>query len=591
MSTETTSSHDVIVVGGGHNGLIAALRLARAGCTVTVLEQGSEPGGCVWSETHSSGVLVERGAFEHGGVVAMATELGLTDPVLGDKTLVYREHPVAAGFVFGNGERRTFYTDLERTVAGLGNDAAAYRQLVDLAAVLFDMLDTFDTPPTPTMLASTLSSLQGGDALFRTMLKSAETVINTALDDPCTQAALALQAAHAQVPAWAPGTGMFALLLPASHAGPAVRPSGGSAALIGALVAAAQAEGVTIRTDSTVVRLGTSATEREPDRSAASSIPAPSPASRRTAGNTAARLGQRAKAGVFGGSPGAHTDVPDGAAQFDWTTRGEVELADGSVLSADAVVAAIGLPRTAALLSDDAPALRSAATGLHSGHFNVSELTVTLVFDRRVELGFGDPDAIWYAVNDPADVRRGFGEILAGQLPSAPWAMVAEVGQPDGVSGSAIWMSSTVPLERHDGPWDASREHRAAQRLIDHVASVLGLDLRRGLVDVIVSGPATWSRRVGGDGNPNHIDNTIDQLLGWRPPGHADMRTELDWLFLSGAGQHPGGGLSGAAGSAAAAAVLTPRGAQPRLLGRLRAEAVGLRRGLSAYLTMRKGHQ
>ena len=104
----------------------------------------------------------------------------------------------------------------------------------------------------------------------------------------------------------------------------------------------------------------------------------------------------------------------------------------------------------------------------------------------------------------------------------------------------------------------------------------------------MVSGPATWADRVGGDGNPNHIDNTIDQLLGWRAPGHGDMRTELDWLFLSGAGQHPGGGLSGAAGTAAAAAVLTPPGGGRGPVDRVLTELRGLKRGLAAYRTMRR---
>ncbi len=523
------TSHDVIIVGGGHNGLVAALHLARAGCQVTVLERGTEPGGCVWTQRHESGVLVERGAFEHSGILAMATELGLTDPELGEAALRYHEHPVVAGFVFGDGERRVFHTDLERTVADLGADGTAYRELVDLASVLFDMLDTFDPPPTLTEIAATLAPLQGGDALFRTLLLPAETVIDTALEDRHTRAALALQAAHAQVPAWAPGTGMFALILPSSHAGPSVRPIGGSRSLIDALVAALEQEGVTIQTGAEVVRLSTGA-----------------------------------------------------------SGRGEVELDDGSVLAADAVISAIGLPRTAALLSDSAPELRAANEGLHSGHFNISEMTVTLVLDRPIDLGLSDPDAIWYAVDRPEDVRRGFGEVLAGQLPSSPWAMVAQVTQPADVAGSAIWMSSIVPLESIDGPWTVERERAAADRVIDQVASVLGVDLRQGVIDVVVSGPATWADRVGGDGNPNHIDNTIDQLLGWRAPGHGDMRTELDWLFLSGAGQHPGGGLSGAAGTAAAAAVLTPPGGGRGPVDRVLTELRGLKRGLAAYRTMRR---
>ena len=83
-------------------GMACAADMAKAGCDVTVLEQGVEPGGCVWTDRHASGVLVERGAFEHGGVLPVAEELGLTDPVLGAARLEYREHPVAAGFVFGD---------------------------------------------------------------------------------------------------------------------------------------------------------------------------------------------------------------------------------------------------------------------------------------------------------------------------------------------------------------------------------------------------------------------------------------------------------------------------------------------------------
>src|SRR6478672_12028109 len=39
------SAPDVVVVGGGHNGLVAAILAAQAGKSVTLLERSRQPGG------------------------------------------------------------------------------------------------------------------------------------------------------------------------------------------------------------------------------------------------------------------------------------------------------------------------------------------------------------------------------------------------------------------------------------------------------------------------------------------------------------------------------------------------------------------
>src|SRR5437763_14686824 len=48
--------HDAIVVGGGHNGLVASILLARAGLDVLVLERRSEVGGAAVSGSPFPGV-------------------------------------------------------------------------------------------------------------------------------------------------------------------------------------------------------------------------------------------------------------------------------------------------------------------------------------------------------------------------------------------------------------------------------------------------------------------------------------------------------------------------------------------------------
>jgi phytoene dehydrogenase-like protein len=57
--------YDAVIVGGGHNGLVAATLLARAGCSVVVLERGERVGGAAVSERPFPGVdaLVSRYAY------------------------------------------------------------------------------------------------------------------------------------------------------------------------------------------------------------------------------------------------------------------------------------------------------------------------------------------------------------------------------------------------------------------------------------------------------------------------------------------------------------------------------------------------
>lgn len=496
------------MIGAGHNGLVAALVLARAGLEVTVLEAGTQAGGCIWTERLPSGHRLERGAIDHTGLLGLADELGLAQ-----FGLRFAERDTLTTAVFGDGTNLAFPTDAAQAAAAFGVDEAAYLDLVDLAGRLLGMLDHVASAPTPAELAVALARLPGGDGLFRLLLSSADDVLGRCLHDAHLRSAVAMHAAHGQLPPWLPGSGLFALLLPGSHGTPPVRPLGGSVAVVHALEAALAAAGGVVRKQSAVTGL----------------------------------------------RPG--------------TTGVVVEVGEGGIengLEVDLVVSGLDVVRTARLLGEAAdPALMRAAGSVGSGRLNVAELKVDVAVDVVPDLGpvAGDRSGLWLLQPHPDTLRRQFGDLLAGRRPAAPAVMAAmpSAHDPDSAppGGAVFWLSSVVPIRLADGPWTPQAEQEAAEAVLGTVRDVLGVDLTTS--QAVVTGPRTWPGRLGStDGNPNHLDLTIDQLLGWRPPGLAGPRGAAPWLYLCGAGVHPGGGLSGASGLAAAQALLADLGTAGR---------------------------
>ena len=65
LSSNMQKNYDVVIVGGGHNGLIAACYLAKAGRSVLVLEQQDKVGGTVVSRQLFPGIEAKLSVYAY----------------------------------------------------------------------------------------------------------------------------------------------------------------------------------------------------------------------------------------------------------------------------------------------------------------------------------------------------------------------------------------------------------------------------------------------------------------------------------------------------------------------------------------------
>jgi phytoene dehydrogenase-like protein len=114
--------YDAVIVGGGHNGLVAAAYLARAGRSVLVLERRDHVGGAAVSERPWAGVDARLSRYSYLVSLlpaAMAGELGIELPLRRRAISSYTPRPDGSGLLVRTGEAphdrwREFYAMTSR---------------------------------------------------------------------------------------------------------------------------------------------------------------------------------------------------------------------------------------------------------------------------------------------------------------------------------------------------------------------------------------------------------------------------------------------------------------------------------------------
>lgn len=527
---------DAIVVGGGHNSLVCAAYLGRAGLRTLLLERRDVVGGAVATSEVAPSAHVPSLAHTVGRLApGIARELGLAG-----RGLRLVQPAALLTSVGGDGPPITLWSDPFRTAAGLAAvstaDSVAWQsfdaEVRALASTLWRLL--LMTPPdartaSPDVLVGGLRfgwryrRLEERHAreFSRVLPQSIADYLEDRLDSDALRAAIATRGIRytAMGPRMG-GTTAVMLTDSAGNAGGAaggtVYARGGPGALATALAAAAHEAGVSIRTGAEVTAI------RDDDGRAT---------------GVALADGEELHADVVISGVDPRTTL---AELVDPETLGpelgwEVDnLRDRGVM-AKVNLALAGLPSFSGLDGDD----------------GAMRLRGRIVVAPSIDYLDRAADASKY-----------------GRISEAPWleATIPSLVDPllvDGADDVRHVMSVIVqsaPYGLRDGDWDKQREV-----LGDRVIGILD-SAAPGFSSLVVARqvltPVDLERDYGlSGGHPMHLEPGLDQWFAWRPLlGYARHRMPVRGLYLCGAGAHPGGGVTGLPGRNAARAVLADIG-------------------------------
>jgi phytoene dehydrogenase-like protein len=250
-----SDNYDVVIIGGGHNGLTAAAYLAEAGKRVIVLERLESVGGAAVSAQSFEGIEARLSRYSY--LVSLLPEriirdLGLKIELRRRRYSSYTPRPGSDdGLLIDAGDPRA-------TAVALGTDAGPWSEFYDGTARLARAL--FPTVTEPLMTRSEARRSLGDDALWESLIENpvGETIASTFSDDLVRGVVLT----DALIGTFAPNIDptlaanrCFLYHVIGNETGNWDVPVGGMGAVSGELLAAARRAGAEIVTSAEVVAI------------------------------------------------------------------------------------------------------------------------------------------------------------------------------------------------------------------------------------------------------------------------------------------------------------------------------------------------
>ncbi len=525
--------YDVVIIGAGHNGLVCAAYLLKAGYSVAILEKRSIPGGAATTEEllpkEAPGFMFNLCAIDHEfihlGPVVEELELekyGLEylycDPV------VFCPHP--------DGKYFLGHKSLDKTCAEIARysqrDAVKYKEFTEYwQRALGAMIPMFNAPPKSILdiagnynitkikdLFSVIGSVDKTLDFIRNMLTSGEDILNEWFDSEFLKAPLARLCAELGAPPSQKTLAIGAIMMAMRHNPGMARPRGGTGALIKALVNLVTSKGGVILTEQHVEKILI-------DNGKAVGV--------RVAGGKE----YRAKEAVI-----SNIDAK----------RVFMQMVDKS--DADAADPDLHERLKRRIVNNNETILKIDLALNEPLHFEHHEHK-----DEYLVGSILIADSVTH-------VEQAHSLCTLGQIPDADPSMYVVMPSfrdpslaPPGKH--TVWIEFFAPYQIKDAEgtglngtgWTDELKNKVADRVIDKLADY-SPNVKNATIARAVESPAELGERLGAyKGNYYHIDMTLDQMIFFRPlPEIANYKTPIEHLYLTGAGTHPGGSISGMPG-------------------------------------------
>jgi phytoene dehydrogenase-like protein len=522
------NSRDIVIIGGGHNGLVTAFYLAKAGFKPLVLERRNQVGGAAITEEFHPGFRSSLLAHSAG---PLRSEI-VRDMHLEKHGLKLITPEVSVTSLSPDGRALILYSDLNRAAQEIAKfseaDAAKYREfhsaLEKTSRVISKVLAL--TPPeiSRPSKGDLFGLLQLGRSvrglgkkstydLLRWAPMAVADIVSEFFETDLLRATIAARGIFGTfLGPWSAGTSLVLLLRAAADSNPAGTNSfaaGGIGAVTQAMAAAAQAAGAEIRTGTEVAEI-------------------------------------KIKSGVAQG----------------------VVLASGEKIESRVVISNADPKRTFLKLMDPVLLSPTFTKRLQNYRMNgtVAKVNLALSCLPTFKALNGNSEPLTGRIQIGPDIdylERAFDESKYGNFSRAPYLEITIPSladpslAPDGKHVMSIYMQY-APYNLKNGSWQDEAQRTALGDAVLNTIAQYAPDLSGKILHRQVITPLDLEETYGLTGGQIfHGELALDQIFTMRPMlDWARYRTPIENLYLCGSGTHPGTGLTGGSGANAAREIL-----------------------------------